>query len=89
MESDEILEIDCCHGKGIASIVCGHLLVKEHSLGFIENVSNPNDLQCWCYDCEKLFIEEGEMTDKFLKFSNATVVCSICYTALKEYHQID
>ena len=89
MASEEIIEIDCHHGKGIASIVCGHLLVKKHSLGFIENVSDPNDLQAWCYDCENLFLKEGEMSDKFLKFSNAAVVCEVCYSDLKEYHQID
>ena len=89
MASDNIIEIDCKHGKGIAAIVCSHLLVKKQSLGFIENTSDPNDLQGWCYNCEKLFLKEGEMSDVFLKFSDAAVVCNLCYSELKAYHQIE
>ncbi|WP_298756720.1 hypothetical protein [uncultured Psychroserpens sp.] len=87
--SEHIVEIDCKHGKGISSIVCSHLLSKNKALGFIENASDPHDLQGWCYDCENLFLKEGEMSDKFLKFSSANVVCTTCYDELKTFHQID
>lgn len=86
--NENIVDIDCQHGKGVASIVCYHLLDKNHPLGFIENSSDLNDLQGWCYDCEKQFLKEGEMTDMFLKYSNATVVCETCYSELKAYHDI-
>ena len=68
------LEIDCAHGKGIASIVCCHLVNSVDSVGFIENSSDPDDLQAWCYGCEFLFQQEGEITEKFKEFNSAKVV---------------
>ena len=82
------LEIDCAHGKGIASIVCCHLLNSADPVGFIENNSDPDDLQAWCYACEFLFQQEGEMTDQFKKFNNAVVVCEKCYEKFKNSHSL-
>ena len=28
---------------------------KERVVGFVENSSEPNDLQDWCEDCESMF----------------------------------
>ena len=85
---DSRLEIDCAHGKGIASIVCCHLLNSIDPVGFIENSSDPDDLQAWCYACEFLFQEEGEKTEKFKEFNSAKVVCEKCYGKLKNTHSL-
>ena len=86
MTSDDYLEIDCRHGKGIASVVCGHLRASTISVGFIENSSDPNSLQGWCFACEHMFLEEGDRTDRFLSFNKAEAVCEKCYSELKELH---
>jgi hypothetical protein len=83
------LEIDCIHGKGVASVVCCHHLNSSQPVGFIENSSDPNDLQGWCYACEHLFQQEGELTSKFKKFNNAKIVCEKCYQKFKTAHSID
>ena len=82
------LEIDCRHGKGIACIVCCHFLNSDDPLGFIENSTDPDDLQAWCYACEFLFQQEGEITEGFKNFSNAKVVCEKCYEEFKNAHSI-
>lgn len=83
------LQIDCnYHGKGIASIVCCHHLSSVDPVGFIENNSDPDDLQGWCYACEYLFQEEGEITKKFQQFNNAKMVCEKCYKQYKDTHWI-
>jgi len=69
---DNKLEINCRHGKGTAAIVCGHLLTLNQPLGFIENSSDPDDLQGWCYACEYFFQQEEEMNDQFKAFNTAT-----------------
>lgn len=86
---DNKLEIECKHGKGITSIVCCHQLDSEVPVGFIENSSDPNDLQAWCYACEYLFQQEEEMTPKFRTFNNAKVVCERCYEKIKQFHLFD
>lgn len=83
------LKIDCKHGKGIASVICCHQFNSTEPVGFIENCSDPNDLQAWCYACEDFFEQEGDMTEKFKKFSNAKIVCEKCYNDLKALHSID
>lgn len=87
-ECSEKLEIICKHGVGIASVVCSHLLGTKSPLGFIENSSNPNDLQGWCLDCETRFIEHNGMTAEFLEYNSAIVVCKICYQSIKSKHQM-
>ena len=86
--SDEPLKINCeKHGNFVTAAVCGHL-VKNNGvpLGFIENSSEPNDLQGWCYACEFLFSEENDKTERFRKFCDHSIVCSKCYEELKEFH---
>lgn len=87
MENNK-LEIDCAHEKGIASLVCCHLLNSVDPVGFIENSSDPNDLQGWCYACEFFFHQEGEMTEEFKKFNCAKVVCEKCYEEIKDAHSV-
>jgi len=88
--SDQEQRIDCAkHGEGIAATVCGHLVCGPGSpLGFIENSSNPADLQAWCYDCENLYEQEGEMTPKFREFHDLTMICTECYATIKGIHGI-
>lgn len=72
-EGSEKLEIRCKHGVGIASVVCSHLLDSKSPIGFVENSSDPNDLQGWCLGCESRFLEQKGMTAEFLEYSSATV----------------
>ena len=82
------LEINCAHGKETASIICCHLLNSVDTVGFIENSSEPGDLQGWCFACEFLFQQEGDMTQTFRKFCNAKVVCEKCYETFKISHSV-
>ena len=86
----DAIYIDCGkHGKRIASIICCHLVKSEGDrCGFIENSSEPNDLQAWCFKCETVFDEEGGMTEKFRAFNNMAVVCVDCYEKSADYHDI-
>ena len=85
---DSKLEIECRHGKGIASIICCHLLNSINPVGFIENSSDPDDLQGWCFACEFFFEQEGEKTEEFKKFNDAKVVCEKCYEEFKNAHTL-
>jgi len=77
------------HGERVSTVVCKHLL-QEHPApaGFIENSSDPNDLQAWCYLCEGKFQEEGDMTDAFREFNGMAIVCVVCYAEAKARHTI-
>ncbi|MFW1838248.1 hypothetical protein [Acinetobacter gyllenbergii] len=89
--SSESLYIECeCHGQNYAAVVCGHLIRNNNNqpLGFIENVSNPTNLQGWCLACEYVFTQENGMTDKFHNFNKMTVVCTQCYNEIKSKHDI-
>jgi hypothetical protein len=88
MTTEQPLTVSCGdHGERIAAIVCGHMLTPtDRILGFVENKSDPNDLQAWCGDCEGLFLREQEMTEEFRRFNDMTIVCVICYAKLKERH---
>ena len=88
MKSDE-LSVDCeKHGEGFAATVCCHL-VKNNGAppGFVENCSEPRDLQAWCYACEHMFLLEEDMTDRFRKFCDFSVVCEQCYASIKDHHE--
>ena len=84
------LMVDCGeHGKRVSTVLCRHLSMRKgEPVGFIENCNDPNDLQAWCYKCESLFEEEGEMTEKFMEFNNMAIVCVVCYEKSKSYHSI-
>lgn len=76
------------HGeRRVATIVCRHhAVVRDRPVGFIENSDDPNNLQAWCNDCEALFLEEGEITDRFRQFCDIAVVCIECYESFKAFH---
>ena len=77
------------HGERNAAVVCKHLLRGQPApSGFVENSSDPNDLQAWCYLCEDKFQTEGDMTDAFREFHGMTIVCVDCYAEAKIRHAI-
>jgi hypothetical protein len=81
------LLISCCHGQRPSAVICGHMLVQsDQMVGFVENSSDPTDLQAWCEACEQLFLNEGGKTPSFMEFNQMTLVCDICYSNLKDRH---
>jgi hypothetical protein len=43
-------------------MICAHQLNSADPIGFVENSSDPDDLQAWCYACEYLYAQEGDWT---------------------------
>lgn len=88
MGSQQPLRISCdTHGDSRCAVVCGHMVhTKEKVVGFIENSSDPDDLQAWCFDCERVFKEENGMSEEFRKFNDMSVVCEHCYRELRKRH---
>ena len=81
------LLISCAHGQRPSAVVCGHMLAaRDEVVGFVENSSDPIDLQAWCGSCERLFMSEGDKTAKFVEFNQMTLVCDECYAGLKARH---
>ena len=72
------------HGNRTAAVVCRHHVnARDRVVGFVENSSDPDDLQAWCGACESLFLEEDGMTDAFREFNDFAVVCDFCYDQIK------
>jgi hypothetical protein len=90
MTDDSPLLVDCgIHGKRIAAVVCCHMLsAGEQRVGFVENSSDPNDLQAWCDKCEAMFLAEGDKTEAFEQFNNRAIVCTVCYAKIKAQHAL-
>lgn len=87
MSDDGPLYVDCGpHGRRVAAVVCCHMLESNEPVGFVENSSDPNDLQAWCGRCEEVFLAEGEKTDAFEAFNDRHIVCRECYRLLKDQH---
>ena len=77
------------HGERPSAVVCRHhIQVHERSVGFVENSSDPSDLQGWCGDCEALFLRQGGTTDEFRRFNDFALVCVDCYALLKDRHSL-
>ena len=85
MATGKPLTIHCgTHRDRISTVICGHMLgSSEKIVGFIENRSDPTDLQAWCDDCERLFLAEGGMTEEFRAFNQISLVCDLCYAMIK------
>ena len=91
MADSEPLTISCGpHGEErIAAVVCRHMVGRESSgAGFVENSSDPNDLQAWCHACEEKFQAEGGMTEAFREFTGMSIVCVDCYADAKARHSL-
>jgi hypothetical protein len=81
------LTIQCKHGELTAAVVCRHHVVaQDRVLGFIENSTDPSDLQAWCDQCEAFFQREGELSEDFRLFNDFAVVCVVCYSEIKAKH---
>jgi hypothetical protein len=90
IDDDGPLMVDCGpHGRRIAAVVCCHMLSEEGPVGFIENSSDPDDLQAWCDACEEEFAREEGLTPAFEAFNDRAIVCDICYQELKERHSLN
>lgn len=77
------------HGERVSAVVCKHMLGSEPApAGFLENCSDPNDLQAWRYVCEEKFQQEGDMTDEFREFNGVAIVCIDCYQEAKVRHAV-
>lgn len=85
---DQPTTIDCeIHGTSPGAVVCRHLLRPTDAiLGFIENSSDPDDLQAWCDACEDMFLREGGLTESFRRFTDFAIVCVACYARIKQLH---
>jgi len=88
MTKDSVATINCeTHGVSVPAVVCRHMLTAaDRVVGFVENSSEPDDLQAWCDQCESFFLKEREMTEAFLKFNDFAVVCQECYGLFKSRH---
>ena len=82
------MKISCDrHGEQTPAIVCRHHIdVRDHSVGFVENSDDPDDLQAWCDDCELMFLREQDKTDEFRRYNDFAVVCINCYAHLRMTH---
>jgi hypothetical protein len=81
------LSVECKHGTLTATVVCRHhVTALDRAVGFVENSSDPHDLQAWCEECEGYFAREGELTEAFKRFNDFAVVCVACYSELKARH---
>ena len=90
MAATDPMMISCgSHGERVSAVICRHMLQGQPiPAGFIENSSDPNDSQAWCYLCEEKFQFEGDMTDVFREFNGMAIVCVVCYAEAKENHTI-
>ena len=71
----------------MCAIVCQHYVwERERRVGFVENCTDPLDLQAWCRACEERFLAEGAPTQAFLAFNSFAVVCATCYEEMKWRH---
>jgi len=59
---------------------------KDEVVGFVENSTEPNDLQAWCDACERYFLAEGDKTSAFRAFNQMALVCDVCYAEFKVRH---
>jgi hypothetical protein len=62
------------------------MIGSKQTVGFVENSSDPNDLQAWCEQCEEMFVAEGDKTPAFEAFNDRAIVCCMCYGVFKAKH---
>jgi hypothetical protein len=88
IKDDRKLIIRCStHGNRVAAVVCGHMIGPTgRCLGFVENSSDPDDLQAWCDECEAAFLQESGLTPEFETLNDRKIVCESCYQDLRERH---
>jgi hypothetical protein len=85
--TERVSTIECrMHGPRPTAVVCRHMIESIEARGFVENNSDPEDLQAWCYSCELMYEREQALTEAFRDFNRFAVVCVDCYTDLKKRH---
>jgi hypothetical protein len=73
------------HGRRVGGVICCHVHGENSpDRQFLENRSDPDDLQGWCDLCEQKFRDEGGMTPTFLEFNDAKLVCDIHYRMFRD-----
>jgi len=86
--------IDCeKHGAGRHAFICQHLNNKTKT-GFKEvfptwrgmDLEEDDDFQAWCFECEKVRLEENGWTEKAMEFVGGKVVCENCFFEIKEFN---
>jgi len=86
--------IDCeKHGAGRHAFICQHLNNKTKT-GFKEvfptwrgmDLEDDDDFQAWCFECEKVRLEENGWTEKAMEFVGGKVVCENCFFEIKEFN---
>jgi hypothetical protein len=87
-EPPKRLMINCAvHGRSVMAIVCRHMVgFSWRKVGFIQNTDHADDLQAWCDKCERMFLAEGDRTERFEKFHGMTGVCTGCWETIKKKH---
>ncbi len=73
------------------AFVCKHLNL-ETKVGFQEafetfedmKLSEDDDFQAWCTECEAVRQQEGEWNERSEAFAEIKLVCEKCYFAMKE-----
>lgn len=84
--------IECrAHDKQRTAFVCKHLLLAS-KVGFNEafetsegmELSDDDDFQGWCDECEVIRQKEGEWNDASMAFAEIKLVCERCYFEIKE-----
>jgi hypothetical protein len=88
MGDDAKASVRCgTHGNRTPAVVCcHHVISKDAVVGFVENSTDPDDLQAWCDACEQMFLAEGGLTDAFRRFNDLRIVCDFCYAGLRDRH---
>jgi hypothetical protein len=88
MSADQTTKVKCdTHGSRTPAVVCRHMInAGNEVVGFVENNSDPDDLQAWCDQCEAFFVREGELTEAFRTFNDFAVVCDFCYANYRDRH---
>ncbi|HEY6124123.1 MAG TPA: hypothetical protein VIV63_05700 [Steroidobacteraceae bacterium] len=90
MDSDIKVQCDT-HGETSAAFVCQHLL-DGTELGFNVGVDpeTPDEIcpDAWCDGCEGRFAEVGEWTDELYAQADIKLVCTSCYSDIRERNWI-
>ena len=87
---DKFVQCETHEFRRIA-FVCQHLN-QETKVGFEEafetfehmELSDDDDLQAWCSDCEAVRQKEGEWNDRSMAFAQIKIVCEKCYFEMKK-----
>ena len=73
------------HGPRRPAFVCRHL-VRGSGLGFFAPDDPGDDLQAWCWACERVRIRVrcSGWNDESETVAQIKLICDLCYTAARE-----